>query len=386
MKKISITEIHLPPADFKNGTVNNLPKDRILLNWLIHWIEEGLNKNLFNFGDIIPSKKDFAKYHNVSTGTMQNAVRYAEDLGYFKSRQCVGTMIADKNVQNEAELPEKSISKKDGAVFKIKKYIIEQKFKKGDILPSARIIANEIDTSQNTARLALDVLVREGILVQNVTTLNKTTKILNLDYKDIQVKKSDDDTKETKKDTLSKKLYTKIKNYISKNYKLNDKIISNEEFAKMFNVSVRTVNDAMKRLNKEKIILSLRGRYGTRYINEPEKVKKGAGEKSRFMSNPKSGISAIKNSYSYDWQRVLDQIKKYMITHHEAGDKLPSMKTLASILNVSTNTIRRAVNELVGQGMLFCQRGKHGGIYIVEMPAKEDAFTWLALNPKFLVQ
>ncbi len=167
---------------------------------------------------------------------------------------------------------------------------------------------------------------------------------------------------------------------------MNDKIISNEEFAKMFNVSVRTVNDAMKRLNKEKIILSLRGRYGTRYINEPEKVKKGAGEKSRFMSNPKSGISAIKNSYSYDWQRVLDQIKKYMITHHEAGDKLPSMKTLASILNVSTNTIRRAVNELVGQGMLFCQRGKHGGIYIVEMPAKEDAFTWLALNPKFLVQ
>ncbi len=202
MKKISITEIHLPPADFKNGTVNNLPKDRILLNWLIHWIEEGLNKNLFNFGDIIPSKKDFAKYHNVSTGTMQNAVRYAEDLGYFKSRQCVGTMIADKNVQNEAELPEKSISKKDGAVFKIKKYIIEQKFKKGDILPSARIIANEIDTSQNTARLALDVLVREGILVQNVTTLNKTTKILNLDYKDIQVKKSDDDTKEDRKSVV----------------------------------------------------------------------------------------------------------------------------------------------------------------------------------------
>ena len=178
-----------------------------------------------------------------------------------------------------------------------------------------------------------------------------------------------------------------LKKYITENYRLNDKIMPNEEFAKMFNVSVRTINDAMKKLNKEKIILSLRGKYGTRYINEPDKLskQKEAGEKSRFMSAPK-GKNEIKNSYLYSWQRVLDQIKKYMITHHEAGDKLPSMKTLASILNVSTNTIRRAVNELVGQGMLFCQRGKHGGIYIVEMPAKEDAFTWLALNPKFLVQ
>ena len=76
------------------------------------------------------------------------------------------------------------------------------------------------------------------------------------------------------------------------------------------------------------------------------------------MSHPKSGVSNIKQSYSYDWERVLDQIKKYMITHHEAGDKLPSMKNLASILNVSTNTIRRAVNEMVEQGMTLLPEGK----------------------------
>lgn len=383
MKKIEITDIHMPPSDIKEGVLNNTPKDRMLLNWLINWVEDGLNKNLFNFGDLIPSKKDFAKFHNVSTGTMQNAIRYAEDLGYFKSRQCVGTMVADKN---NPEIMQKASSKKDLACFGIKKYIIENKLEKGALLPAARIIANEIDVSQNTVRLALDVLLREGIIIQRVSTLNKTTKILNCSYEELEIKGSRQDNKDIEKNTLSKKLYIKIKQYISKNYKLNDRIMANTEFAKMFNVSVRTVNDAMKRLNKEKIILSLRGRYGTRYINEPDKVKREAGEKSRFMSQPKGSTLNIKQSYSYNWERVLDQIKKYMITHHEAGDKLPSMKNLASILNVSTNTIRRAVKELVEQGMLFCERGKHGGIYIVEMPAKEDAYQWLALNPKFLVQ
>ena len=195
MKKIEITEIHLPSPDFKNGTLNNMPKDRIVLNWLIQWIEDGLSKNILNFGDLIPSKKDLAKYLNVSTGTIQNAVKYAEDLGYFKSRQCIGTAIVDKNNPQNTIISEKVTSKKDAAVFKIKKYIIEQKFKKGDTLPAARIIANEIDTSQNTSRLALDVLVREGILIQSISTLNKSTKILNCDYKDIQIKKNEDEQK-----------------------------------------------------------------------------------------------------------------------------------------------------------------------------------------------
>ena len=380
MKKILITEIHTSQIDLKNGSILNTPKGRIILDWLINWVEEGLKQGLFNIGDLIPSKKDLAKYHNVSTGTVQNAVRYAEDLGYFTSRQCVGTMIADKT---QPHSDTKATSKKDAAVLNIKKYIVQNKFKKGDILPASRIIAGEVETSQNTVRLALDILTREGILTQKSKSANKPVKILNVDYKEIETGQEN----EIKSETLSNKLYLKIKKYITENYKLNDKIMPNEDFAKMFNVSVRTINDAMKRLNKEKIILSLRGKYGTRYINEPDKLskQKDAGEKSRFMSAPK-GKSEIKNSYPYSWQRVLDQIKKYMITNHEAGDKLPSMKELANTLNVSANTIRRAVGELVEHGILYCERGKHGGIYIVEMPAKEDAYQWLALNPKFLVQ
>lgn len=383
MKKISIDEIHIPPIDIKAGLLKNTPKDRMILDWLIMWLNDGIKNNLFNIGDLIPSKKDLAKYHSVSTGTIQNAIRYAEDLGYFQSKQCVGTIIADKNAP---KLDEKGISKKDEAVYKIKKYIIENKIKQGETLPAARIIANEIETSQNTVRLALDILIREN-LIQNNQNQSRKEKILIVDYKNIEIKKNPIEN-ETQAQTLSNRLYTKIKHYIVENYKINDKIMPNEDFAKLFNVSVRTVNDAMKRLNKEKIILSLRGQYGTRYINEPERLikQREGGEKSKFMSSPKSKTLNIKNSYDYSWQRVLDQIKKYMMAHHEAGDKLPSMKNLAEILNVSSNTIRRAIYELVKQGILFCQRGKYGGIYIVEMPAKEDTYQWLALNPKFLVQ
>lgn len=394
MRKISITEVHKQPPDLKAGALQNLAKDRIVLNWLIEWVEEGLKQGFFAVGDLIPPKKDLAKYLNVSTGTVQNSVRYAEDSGYFKSRQCIGTMIADKSGSMPDILDEKSVSKKDAAVFGIKKFIVQNRMKKGEILPSARAIALDIETSQNTVRLALDILIRENVLSEGHSGGNKPVKILNCDYKDIDFRglKALQAGQNPSKDkvsgvTLSEKLYLKIKDYIMENYKLNDKIMPNEDFAKLFNVSVRTVNDAMKRLNKEKIVLSLRGRYGTRYIAEPNHLsKQGGGEKSKFMSETKSVSSNIKNSYSYSWERVLDQIKKYMTSRYEAGDKLPSMKSLAETLNVSSNTVRRAVNELVKQGILFCQRGKHGGIYIVEMPQKEDAYTWLALNPKFLIQ
>ncbi len=380
-RKILISEIHMPPVDLKQGALINISKDRLVFEWLKSWIEDGLNRNLFYTGDIIPAKAELAKYHNVSTGTIQNAVRYAEDIGYFRSRQCVGTMIADKS---QTDFDEKAISKKDAAVYFLKKYIIEHKLKKGSKLPSARELAIEADTSQNTIRLALEILVSEKIINHNNANSPKSTKTLNLDYDEIKISR---DGASLKSENLSKRLYLKIKHYIAENYKINDKIMPNEDFAKLFNVSVRTINDAMKRLNKEKIVKSLRGQYGTRYINEPERLarQKEGGEKSKFMSAPK-GQKEIKNSYSYSWQRVLDQIKKYIITNHEAGDRLPSMKSLAMTLDVSTNTIRRAVKELSKQGILFCQRGKTGGIFIIEVPPKEDAFTWLALNPKFLVQ
>ena len=46
-----------------------------------------------------------------------------------------------------------------------------------------------------------------------------------------------------------------MKKDIIKNFNVGDKILPNEEFAKLFNVSIRTVNEAAKILNEQNVIL-----------------------------------------------------------------------------------------------------------------------------------
>ena len=67
----------------------------------------------------------------------------------------------------------------------------------------------------------------------------------------------------------------------------------------------------------------------------------------------------------------------------EAGDKLPSMKDFSNKLNMSVSTVKKAVHQLISQGILFAQKGKYGGLFIVEMPQREDSYTWLAINPSY---
>ncbi len=186
----------------------------------------------------------------------------------------------------------------------------------------------------------------------------------------------------TKNKTLSQKLEEKIENYIAKNYNTGDKILSNEEFATYFSVSIKTINDAMKKLNKKGIILSRRGYYGTIYISNPNdfKIKKEKGEKSIFMTSP---IKKEKEKFLYNWEKALGEIKKYIIKNYETGDKIPSMKELGDILKVSPNTIRKVVNILCKENILHTQRGKYGGIYINSMPDAEETYAWLAINPEY---
>ena len=74
--------------------------------------------------------------------------------------------------------------------------------------------------------------------------------------------------------------------------------------------------------------------------------------------------------------------EKYIVENYEAGDKIAPIRELATILNVSPNTIRRALFDLFQSGNLVSKRGKQGGIFIMEMPEIEgDSYRWLALNP-----
>lgn len=375
MKKNRITQINFPKPDYGNLTQ---PKEKIVLTWLISWVTSTIKTGDIEYGMLLPLKSQLAIYLGVSTGTVQNAIREAEDMGYFESKQSVGTLI--KNPLSDEKTFEKMISKKDAALEAIKKYIIENKIKPGAALPDVNDFSLILSTHTNTVRLALMTLEREGVIERFSVKGNKISRILK--------KKIDFNTYDTtpvhavENVNLIKKTADKMKNYIAANFNAGDKILPNEAFAKMFHVSIRTVNEAAGILKEQKIILSRRGRYGTIYLNDPQKIQKQKEreEKSLFMSGTQG--AALQKTYLYSWETTLEALKKYIIQNHESGDKIPSMKKLADILNVSTNTIKRAVSILCEEGYLIAQRGKYGGVFILEMPQKDpEAFRWLALNP-----
>ncbi len=344
-------------------------KEELVLSWLTGFREYLLQNKLAAFGDILPNKKDISKYLNVSTGTVQNALRYAEDKGLFISKQCIGTMIYDE----KKKTPQKMISKKDRAVIEIKRFLISQSYDENEFIPTITEIANEIKTSVNTVRLAVFELIEEGILRKEVY---KKNSVLVVNSKIKLTENEKQYSQGVKNKNLSKILKENIKKYLIRNCKTNEKIPTNDFFAKMFNVSIRTVNSAMKELHKEKVILSRRGSYGSIFLNSDMK------EKSMFMSKPESG-NEIRITYGYKWESALNKIKNYILKNHEAGDKIPSIKEFAQKLNVSVTTIKKAVHELSNQGVLYSQKGKYGGLFITEMPQREDSYQWLAVNPVY---
>ena len=90
---------------------------------------------------------------------------------------------------------------------------------------------------------------------------------------------------------------------------------------------------------------------------------------------------AVQN-YVYSWQKALNHLKKYIFENYEIGDKIAPIRELASILNVSPNTIRRALSDMFENNYLISKRGKTGGIYITDMPQpEEEQYRWLAINP-----
>ncbi len=373
MKKILISQIDIKKPDYKASL---LSKEKTVLKWLIDYVTSSLKNGSISYGMLLPSKTELASYLGVSIGTVQNAIRQAEDMGYFESKQSIGTAV--KNPNSSSAKFEKMLSKKDIAVIKLKNYIVDNKIKTGSQLPNVAVLSSIISLHQNTLRLALECLVREGILLRVELKGNKVCWI----YQNKIEQKTQNPKHDNTVTTLIDKTVERIKKYIEDNCVLGERIPSNEDFSKMLNVSIRTVNEATRILNEQSIILSRRGRYGTIYLNDPQKIKrqKEREEKSLFMSRGQK--ESLKTTYLYSWEKTLDALKKYIIQNYESGDKIPSMIKLADILSVSTNTVKKAVSILCDEGYLITQRGKYGGIFVLEIPQKEaEAFTWLALNP-----
>ena len=70
--------------------------------------------------------------------------------------------------------------------------------------------------------------------------------------------------------------------------------------------------------------------------------------------------------------------------NYEIGAKLPSILELSKQLDLSPNTIRKAFHNLAKEGYLAFSRGRYGGTFVIDIPETgEQAFKWLAVNPKY---
>lgn len=368
LKSIKISDVEMSLPDLKNITES---KASAVAKWLINWIETDLKSGKIQVNDILPSKPDFAYKLGVSIGTMQNAFRQIEDMGYVESKQCIGTLVKDKSKVTSSF--RKLTSKREIAAEAIKRYILSDGFKVGSQLPSSRTVSTIIGFSSNTTRLALDYLTGQGILKHKYRNSNENGwVVLTLDFETSSAGASSKNAK-----TLVDMVVSDLENYINTNLKPGDKMPAHAELAQTLKASIKTIHDALKILIDKGILLPRRGRYGTTVIKLP---------KSDVINvKPETSIFApASDTAFYHYEKTQNYIKRMIAQDYEVGDKLPSISELSEALDLSSNTIRKAFHNLADEGYLVFSRGRYGGTFVIDIPDVEaQAFKWLAVNPQY---
>lgn len=368
-KVISIADIDIDLPDLKNIFES---KSIVIGKWLIRFIEEGLKTKKISVNNLMPSKADFAYKLGVSIGTMQNAFRYIEDLGYVESKQCIGTLVKDHTQQ--VTTMRKLTSKRDLAVEAIKRYIISSNLKIGAILPSSRTISNLIGYSSNTTRLALDFLCTNGILEHKFKNSNEYGRVI----KNTNFSVSSDIKSKSK--TLVDMVVKDLENYITTNLRIGDNIPSHAVLSKLLKASLKTVHDALKILSDRGILLPRRGKYGTSVIKLPN-------DNSVSVKPEMSIFAPAKDTAFYHYEKTQNRIKRMIAEEYDIGEKLPSIIEMSKMLDLSPNTIRKAFHNLAKEGYLVFSRGRYGGTFIIDIPEiEQQTFKWLAVNPQYVME
>ena len=381
LKRIEISQLPKEIPDFKNSFES---KDSIIKKWLTDWITSGIKKGGIQANTLLPKKQDIAYYLGVSVGTVQNAIRSVEDAGFLESKQRIGTIIRDSNSTNP--IIKKAFSKREKVITEIKKYLVDNNINVNDSLPSARSLAAEIGNSTNTIRLALDYLYSQGIIEPKAFRSNESNWILKKvpDFTDEELEIMKSQGEVISADTLVDKVEDELKDYIRNNFKIGDRLPAHQELSDILKVSIKTVHDAMKTLIDEGYLLARRGRYGTTVIkipdiNSTENVLQPLNETSIFASATEAAF--------YSYQKIENTIKSFISDNYEIGDKLPSMEELSKRFDVSSNTIRKALQNLAKQGIVNFSRGRYGGTFVTDIPETdgEAAFRWLAVSPNYTI-
>ena len=362
-KKNELDRISIEYFKVDLPNLKNVNKTETIINWLIERIDNGLKKCQIKTGSLLPSKSEFAYALGVSLGTIQNVLRTLEDKNYICSKQCIGSIIKDRT-NSESQI-RKLTSKKDLTKEKIKQFIKSNNMSVGDKLPVSRQLSKETDTALNTVRSAIISLITDGILEYN----NK---------KELVIKNTEFEIKpEIDEETLVVKVKDDLKKYISENFSIGDKLSSHEELSKKFNVSMKTIHNAVQLLVKENMLLPRRGSYGTTVIHTSVN---SAFEPRREMSI----FAPAKETAFYHYQKIQNKIKNIISQDYDIGSKLPSINEFSKMLDVSPNIIRKALNNLAKSGILRFTRGRYGGTYVIDMPeTSEQTFKWLAVNPQY---
>lgn len=371
-RKISVSELPTEIPDFSSSFE---PKDSLIKKWIMNWILSAISKKQIKENDILPSKSEISEHLGVSVGTVQNAIRYVEDEGLLKSKQRLGTMIS--NTTNPISNVIKSTSRRDKTILAVKKYIIQKDLQVNKHIPSTRRMSEYLGISQNTVRLAYEFLCREGIIESRQIRGNESNWIL-IRYPELSIDKMKQ-ADSLDSETLVNKITEDLKHLLANNFNIGDKIPSHDELAKQLNVSVKTIHDCIKKLNNCGVLISRRGRYGTILAQNPLSTSfEDLQENTIFMS--------AEDASFYSYQKIENKITDLIRNNFKAGDKLPSMKELSLEFDVSTNTIRKALNSLSEQGYITFGRGRYGGTFIIDLPEKDEieAYQWLAINPEFM--
>lgn len=381
LKRIEITELPKDVPNFKNTFES---KDSVIKKWLTDWITSGIKKGKLKENALLPKKADLAYYLGVSVGTVQNAIRFVEDSGLLESKQRIGTIIRNgSDVSNP--IIRKAASKREKVISQIKKYIIDNELKVNQSLPSARALSSIIGNSTNTTRLALDFLASQGVIETRAFRSNESNWILKKIPVFTDIDKENTKSNEINSKTLVEQVEKDLKDYIKANYSVGDKLPPHFELSEILKVSVKTVHDALKSLIDEGVLLARRGRYGTTIIKMPDSnILQPTNEVSILASNI---FAKAEDAAFYSYQKIENLIKNYIAQNYEIGDKLPSMEALSERFDVSSNTIRKALQNLSKQGYVNFQRGRYGGTFVSDIPEQEgnEAFRWLAVSPQYKI-
>lgn len=367
-------EISQLPREIPDFQAPGATKDTLIAEWLRNWIMASLKAGTVTEKHLLPKKSEIATYLGVSVGTVQNAIRYIEDEGHVESKQRIGTLI--RNADQSGQRMRKQTSKRDQAVLAIKSYIVENGFQPGQTLPSAREIAKTINSAPNTTRLALEYLSGVGILKSLGNRGNKANWALRI-VPEVET----GNVCAIESETLIDQLERDLKKLIAESFDINDKLPSHLELSEIFKVSIKTVHDAMRRLAEQGILRSKRGRYGTYVVRKPDASKLLPMDTSIFV--PAEEVTF------YNYEKVERHLKAMIREKHKVGDKLPAMGMLSKELDVSSNTIRKALQNLAKEKMVSFSRGRYGGTYVTRVPEAQEgenagnkAFTWVSINPE----